>query len=157
MYWFSSYGLVYLILTIIFFKYKLQVYGFKTESESLSNLSKLIQMIIGSEVRLAFICSIFYQKINSVCMCVYTYTQTRKNYKAVPLNLHTLLLRIMLHKFLFKKDAYYCYYNHVFYILHGIFKLILFISLCNCSNRVRKLDLRNAIGEQELMLLLNLC
>lgn len=42
----------------------------ETESESLSNLSKVIQMVIGSESELLLF-ALFYQKIG--CMCVYTH------------------------------------------------------------------------------------
>lgn len=54
----------------------------ETESESLSNLSRVIQMVSDSEVRVALICSMFYQKIDNrymhicihVSIYVYIYT-----------------------------------------------------------------------------------
>lgn len=44
----------------------------ETESENLSNLSNVIQMVNASEVRVALGCSTFYQIIGSIYIHTYT-------------------------------------------------------------------------------------
>jgi len=46
----------------------------ETESENLSNLSNIIQMVNVSEVRVALGCSTFYWKIGNRYIYIYTYT-----------------------------------------------------------------------------------